>query len=361
MINLKRTYTGISIKSNWTWALLISRNFLYAIFILVSFSILNPASGKELVGIVPFTSQRDNPADNWLGFYIQARMQSFLANGNECNFHSLNTIRMWQFSSELSSPISIQNTLLITGSYQVVLDQGIVEIHVERFSPHSISKTFEISFAVEELESKLDQLFSLIYKWVFPRSNLKRSFEYPPHNKKGIRDIFQFRELLFNPISKPEIHHIDHIRDLIDSEDLAEFVSDLAEGMIIVSTELLAKERKVLLEETERLLRSAAMKHFKSSRILSLLAETYYLNKKENAWVKKTAKQANDLDSYNDLALLLQILSNSEQNDQVNLILKKLNDVNPWIWPDETEERNKAHFQKGIYKSELLMLQESLK
>ena len=334
---------------------------LYAIVILVCSLAPHPVSGNELVGIAPFTNQRDNPANDWLGYYIQARLQSFLAEGCEdCRFHSLSTIHLWQHQVHKGVPITVQNTVLITGSFQFVLDQGILDISLKRFTPRNDQKEFAISFARDELEIKLDKLFLSVAKWIQPGFRHKNRFSFPRHTELTIQKMLIFRKSLYEPTSIPDLNSIRELNRQVKKQRYDLFVADIAEGMIFAANQLLLAEKKTLLIEVERMLRSAAMNYVNNARIHALLSETFFLLGKQGSWVSKSAEQARDLDENNSLALLMLILSDSGEKKKTRDMVHKLNDINPWIWPDKKETSDLPQFQKGLFRSELESLQEYL-
>ncbi len=330
---------------------------LFAFIILAGFFAPNPASCSELVGIVPFTNQRDNPANDWLGFYIQARLQSYLAEGCDCSFLSLSIIRLWQHQANRTIPVTIENSVLIMGSYQQVLEQGILDISVKRFSPLNEQKEFKISFAKDELELDLDLAFKSIAEWIDPGFKQMKPFNYPRHEGSEVGKIFEFRKMLYAPKTIPELSSLQQLKTLVNSNSPQEYIADLAEGMIYIAHQLPTVEKQPLLNEAERILRSAAMQHIKNSRIHSLLAEVFFLTGKESSWVIKTAEQAINLDKNNSLALLLLILSETDDRIKTRESVNKLNDINPWIWPEQSEGEDFPQFQKGIFNTELISLQ----
>lgn len=334
---------------------------LYAIVILICSLSPHPVSGNELVGIAPFTNQRDNPANDWLGYYFQARLQSFLSEGcNDCRFHSLSTIHLWQHQANKGIPITVQNTVLITGSFQFVLDQGILDISLKRFTPRNDHKEIVISFAKDELELKLDKLFLSVAKWIRPGFKHKNRFSFPRHTDLTIQKMLIFRKSLYEAKSIPDLDSIRSLNRQVKRKRYDLFVADIAEGMIFASNQLLLAERKMLLNEVERMLRSAAMNYVNDARIHALLSETFFLSGKQGAWVVKSAEQARNLDENNSLALLMLILSESAEKKNTRDMVHKLNDINPWIWPDKKEKSDIPQFQKGLFRSELESLQEYL-
>lgn len=327
----------------------------FVVTILICISFPSPASCKELVGVVPFTNQRQTFNENWLGFYIQARMQSYLSQSCSCDFHTLDTIRLWQQKADADTPISIQNTILVSGSFQKVLGQALVEIKVKRFSPEIKETGFQSAFPIESLGSHLDQLSQSVVEWIQSSPAKALPFSYPDSSETGVVDFFRLRQELYATHSIPKIESLKRVRETISDMTPGEYVADLGEGMILMASELPAEQKKQLLEEAERLLRTAAMKYLNNARIHALLAEIFFLAGKEITWVEQTARQANKMDPFNDLALLMLVLTKTESDGKIVSTLKQLNDINPWIWPDQDGSR--AQFQKGLFRTELLSLQ----
>lgn len=336
--------------------------FLYAIVILVCSIVPLTVSGKELVGIAPFTNQRDKAAYDWLGYYFQARLQSFLSEGcNDCRFHSLSTIHLWQHQAHKGIPITVQNTVLITGSFQFVLDQGILDISLKRFTPRSDHKEFSVSFAKDELELKLDKLFLSVAKWIQPEFEHKKRFNFPRHTEVTLQKMLKFRKSLYTPTTIPDLDSIRRLNRQVKRQRYDLFVADIAEGMIITANQMLLAEKKTLLNEVEKMLRSAAMNYVNNARIHALLSETFFLSGKQGSWVVKTAEQARSLDEDNSLALLMLILSGPSEKKNTRELVHQLNDINPWIWPGKNEKSDVPQFQKGLFRSELESLQEYLR
>ncbi len=93
--------------------------------------------GNQWVGILPLTNQRPTPNQNWLGNYIQARIQSFLFLNSDWKFHSQETLRLWYFKSKPSlatlTPVNQYTTLLIHGDFQKVIDLMSLTLTITKF------------------------------------------------------------------------------------------------------------------------------------------------------------------------------------------------------------------------------------
>ncbi len=331
------------------------RTIIFCLLFLPIFSVPTNIVGSELVGIFPFSNQRPNQENNWLGFYIQARISSLLHINSDWNFHNLSTLRLWRYNSSGSQPVSQESTIFVTGSYQQVLSFGYITVLIQRIKPRKAkSKVFEVSYAEDTLEKKLDDLAVEIGRWIKPSFKAQNKVVFPEHNESGIKEIFNYRQMMFHPKEIPEIRQTLALQDLVTSNGPQGFIADLAEGMIVLTQDLPRIEQKSILSDVERLLRKTAQREIKNSRIHALLAETYYLKEEQSTWVEQTAKQAVALDSQNDLALLLLVLSSDATSDNGKDYLKDLRRVNPWMW---TETKTPAaRFQKGMLNAELLEL-----
>jgi hypothetical protein len=331
---------------------------LRSLLVIIPICLFSPYSllSKDLVAVLPFENQRPHQTDNWMGFYLQARMESYLQ-GFNCGIQSSNTTRLWQFKSNGELPVSSQNTVLISGSYQIVLNYGIVEIRVQRVVPEGRQKVFYASFDIKELAHGLDTVYGSVAKWIDPLFQNREQFQYPEPDVEGIRQVFQFRQILYQPAVIPEIRVMLQLRDLVALKSVRAYMADLAEGMMIISKDLPKTEKKQLLAETEEILRTEASSERKNSRILSLLAEVFHLNARPASWVEKSAEEALKMDPENCLALLMLALSMEKDEEKTKAVLSRMHDANPWIWPGDTE--GEIQFQKGLFQTELQALKES--
>lgn len=327
------------------------QTFIFCLVLLLSLcSLATGVYSKELVGILPFTNQRTNQEFDWFGFYLQAGIQSYLERGCNCDFNTLSTLRLWKFNAGPDKPVTSKNTHLIDGSYQQVLDYGYIEIRLIDYSQPEKGRTLDFSFTDDSLESKLEERLLEIGQWISPAFTQDKEFEFPGYNEGHAKDLFRFRMELFDKSNQFEIKDLFRIQKLISATAHPEFISDFAEGALIISSDLPSSEKDLLLEEIETLLREAAMKHVNHSRIHALLAETFYLRKKFPSWIQATAEQAVKQNPQNDLAHLLLIMTSDASGDGIKDEIRQLDLVNPWIWPNETDA---AQFQKGIFNLEL--------
>ncbi len=329
----------------------IRRFFLRIIFLCL---LLVPLTAfcSEVVGILPFSNQRPNSDLDWLGFYMQARVEANLRDNSTWEFHPLSVLRLWNYKSKISQPVTSRNTILISGSFQQVLHFGYLRVRVRRIQrPDPVLKKFEIEYTDENLNEKLDSLSAEIGQWIRPEFKLLKTASFPAFNLAGIKELCQYRRLMFRPTERPEIRHTLHLQDLLSSRSPREMIADVAEGLIILSQGLKDREQKSLLDLIERLLRNATIRYMEDSRLYALLAETYYFKQMYAAWIEKTAKNALKFDPHNDLALILLIAVADFDSEQVTGYIDKLKEVNPWLWGSHGNKP--ILFQKGILESEL--------
>ncbi len=222
---------------------------------------------------------------------------------------------------------------------------------VRRLGDVEKQKRFITSFNTTNLEVEFDKILGETAAWIRPEYQSKEVFKFPQHSAKGIRQMFYFRQILYQPSVIPEIRLMLHIQDLTGPNTHPALVADLAEGMLIIAGDLTKVEREQLLSAAEELLRAQAAKHVSNARILALLAEIYHLNARPASWVEKSARDALKSEPKNDLALLMLALSIVDDEETRKNVLNRLNEINPWIWPDGTEDE--IRFQKGIFNIEL--------
>lgn len=307
----------------------------------------------ELVGILPFTNQRaGNQKNDWLGFYIQARIEANLRQKASWQFHSLSVLRLWNSKSNSPDAVSSENSILISGSFQLVLQTGYINVQIARTnsSVHS-QEILEGYFTQDKLDEKIDQLSQTLGKWIKPDFNIKKPIHFPQLNNGGIKDFFEYRRIMYEPVSLPEIRHTLQLLDLTESQNSCEMTIDTAEGMLILSQDFEGVEQTSLLNKVEGLLKRTIRICKKNARLISLLAETFYLKKEEISWIKKTALEAIRLNSQDDLGYVLIAIISEPGSTKGIKNLTALKKVNPWIC-----QRNNGgypQFQKGILRREL--------
>ncbi|NQU63306.1 MAG: hypothetical protein HQ517_03335 [SAR324 cluster bacterium] len=327
-------------------------------FLLIVFYSLQSALCDELVGILPFSNQRYQKQDDWLGYYIQARIKANLGNNSNWKFHHSSVVRLWSARVDRSLPISPLNTILIEGSFQQVVDLGHISIRVKRNKPgKDITTSFEISFSAENLDEQIDSLSKKVGLWIQPNFKLKTLADYPRMYMPGTKDIFKLRQIMFELGDPPEIRMILNLVELVDGSSPPEMICDLTEGMLILSQFLQEKEQKSLLTKTELLLRKAVLKNKKSPCLYSLLSETYYLSNNYPSWIQKTAEDAIRLDSQDELAYILRAIINDSDVDSWKKDIEQIKRVNPWLFSKSIAAG--ALFQKGILKKEISSLAKS--
>lgn len=320
-------------------------------------NILSPVVwASNLIGVLPFTNQRTETESEGLGFYIQAWLQEYLSQACICKFHTLNTLRLWQYSAKTLQPVPDQTDFLISGSYQMVLETGFLSIELTNFKSDQIEKEFEATFEISELTSQLQQLAKDLAKEIDKNFKLPAENTLPSWKLQSTRDWFAFREKLYKPKVAPEVWEVLKLKEHIDRQKSPELLADFAEGMIVLSSQLMEKEKEELLAEIETLLRKGAIDYLKNSRIHALLAEVYYLRSKPDEWVIQTANQALRYSELNDLALVMLLLSQKEEDIEEVSLRERIDSVNPWIWPNPDPKNNPIEFQKGLFHTELIEL-----
>ena len=324
--------------------------------LILYFALQVKSNGQELVGIFPFSNQRSNQSNDWLGYYIQAGLEVRLRDNSDWLFHNMSVLRLWQNKSKTSYPVSHQNSILITGSFQQVLRLGFIHARIKRISDNSsdIEMDFETSFTDNTLAEILDELSIEIGKWIHPGFKLENKSRLPAYRQAGVKEVLRFRQVLFEDGGIPEIRHVLELLEFKAEQWPDGFIGDLVEGMIILSRDLATNERNSVLNTVETVLRAATRKNRKSSRLYSLLAECYYLQGLAFSWVQAAANKSIKLDPQNDLGYVMLALASDSTSDVFSEALVGLNKVNPWIWPKEKAQS--VQFQKGILRTELFGL-----
>jgi len=307
----------------------------------------------ELVGVLPFVNQRvGNQSNDWLGFYIQARVESNLRQDTDWQFHTLSVLRLWNGESIPPVAISAQNSILISGSFQRVLQTGYIisKISRQNNSKHS-QRSFEFYFTDKNLDSIIDQLSQKLGKWIQSDFKTGKPVHFPQSDISGIKDYFEYRRIMYEPESLPQIRHTLQLLDLIESRNSCEMAVDTAEGMLILSQDLAGIEQTSLLKKVEWLLKKTIKGCKKNARLISLLAETFYFKKDSVDWIRKTALEAVDVNAQDDLGYaLLALIADSGSSEEIKN-RSALQQINPWICQPYKE--GMAQFQKGILKREL--------
>lgn len=315
----------------------------------------------ELVGILPLSNQRYQKQDDWLGFYIQARIKANLGSNSDWMFHSQSVLKLWVLRPDRSLPISPLNTILIDGSFQQVGRLGHISLKVKRYLPkNEIAKEFDISFSADDLDNQIDHLSTKVGIWIWPDFRLENRSIFPVQNWPGMKEIFQLRQQMFQRGGDPpDIRSILYLEELINENSPDEMIADLTEAMVILSQFIQAKERKQLLNRTIAFLKKAILNNKKSARLYSLLAEAYYLNNNYASWITKTAADAIRLDAQNDLGYILKIIVNDLDAEAMAEDIEHLKQVNPWLFIQTIDSG--VLFQNGILKHELSLLENPIK
>lgn len=309
----------------------------------------------ELVGVVPFSNQRSDKQADWIGFYFQARIEDLLRKNSNWQFHPLGVLRLWQYKSGLSKPISPDTTILIKGSFQKVLKFGYLYVQVEKNLLSTFKqKSFEITFDEESIEKRLDELAVAIGKWIQPDFKITHQSSFRKLKSAEIKKIFLHRQIMYLPGNIPEIKLSNYLFETISLDSSCSMIGDSAEGMIVLSQFVEKKRKESLLHKVELRLRKATIKQKKCAHLFALLAETFYLKEYPLSWVEKSAGDAVRLDPQDDLGYILLTLAQSIESPKRRESLLKLKAVNPWLWVDSPQ--TDIQFQKGILQNEIHQL-----
>ena len=324
------------------------------VFLFSLFSVT--ADSSELVGVLPISNQRAHKQINWLGYYIQARILSNLRSNSKWRFHSNDAVHLWKHRSNAILPISSGTTIVIEGNYQIVLRFGHLNLRVKRYQKSLVTQmeTFESTFSEEELDIAIDDLSLIVGKWIEPEFHLSKKRTDHGILTIGLKEVYAYRAMLFDSLEQPNIQQTLNLKEMLTNDSPADWICDLAQGMIILSQYLDKNEKIYLLNQSERLLRNAIKGKKPYARLYALLAETYYFNNELSSWVAKTAQEAIILDPQNDLGYLLISLVELTKPQAERKSLSRLRSINPWLWGDKTGSEIK--YQKGIFDKELRQL-----
>ena len=315
--------------------------------------------GNQWVGILPLSNQRLNPAEDWLGYYFQARMQSFLQLNSEWRFHSHESLRLWYFKSKphLTSPTPVNNftTILIQGDFQKVLDLMSVSISITKFDLESgevVTDIFQKDFLFDQLENEVDQLALKLAQWVSPEFKFMDRPDYPKHWQINHQNLMVLSSIMFAPKKIPETGLVLSL--MKDQEILNDpkALSILSRAMLLLSQNVNEKDGRYFQSQIDKNLRVALRTHPNNSDLLALFAENMFFMNGDNALVNQAAKSAILSDDNNELAYLIFSLSESKENTDRTEALQYMKEINPWIWPEATSDA--IQFQKGILTSKLL-------
>jgi len=321
-----------------------------AFFIGVSVLILGfsplPSFSAELVGVLPFTNQRSGASDDWIGFYLQARIQSGLRANSDWSFHTLRTLQCWALGTDRSQPVSAQSTVLIVGSFQTVARFAHISLQIRRYRPQPMLKNFAVSFAVQALDETLDDLSRQVGQWIDPGFKFRKQPDFPQYRNPQTETHFRLQQQLFVPEAFPETRLVLQMEEWVTVEQPPDLIAGLAESQLVLSRNLNETERVSLLNRSESLLRQAVIRHPGHAALQVLLAEVYFLNDRLPAWVEKTAEEALQLDSQQELALVLILLVMEEDEAARRERLLRLEAVNPWFWT--VAKQGTVPYQKNL-------------
>ena len=308
--------------------------------------------GGEVVAVIPFVNQRYTPQHDGLGFYIQARIRANYKKNANWRLVPLSVLRLWQSKSDTTTlPVS-DISALIGGTFQRVGRHGIINLVLIRFLEKNREvKTFELKFDTESLDEKLDDLSQEAGKAIKSKFILRHFPVFPRYSQDLHQEVVGYNRILFLSKTLPTVRRTISLMEQIDHSSPPDMIAILAEGMLILSQKSQGEEKKELLTQAEKLLRRATGDHRRHSQLHALLAETYWLMDSYPQWVEKTAEDALKFDAGNDLAALMLAVSKGLSSGGGKEALKRLNRINPWIWP--RTDSDSVEFQKGIMKDKL--------
>jgi hypothetical protein len=323
------------------------------LFVIFYFS--HSVLGAELVGISPLSNQRHWKQNDWLGYYLQARIKANLELNSDWLFHPQSVLSLWALRPDRSQPISPQTTIVIEGSFQQVVELGHISLRVKRVIPDKERmESFEISYTRDNLDRQIDLLSEQIGSWIQPGFKLKKVAPFPQQDQPGVPELYAMNQKLSAPEGLPDIREILYLEEIVGGKSPYELICGLGEAIVVLSQSLVDRERKSILKKAEVLLREAILNHKSRSRLYSLLAEVYYLSGNYASWIEKTAEDAVRLDPQNDLGYLLKIMINASDADARSKDVDLLKKVNPWLFTDVVD--GARFFQNGILKEELSRL-----
>jgi len=326
-------------------------------FLSITLCCFHHVLGAELIGVLPFSNQRYQEQGDWLGYYIQARIQANLKNNSDWRFYPQNVLSLWSLRTDQSLPVSPQTTILIEGSFQQVAGFGYISLQISRCNTKEKQQDkLETTFETDHLDHAIDELSALVGRWIDPKFLLREPAGFPVLDSDLTQPLLNLRKRLFRNEGMPEIRSILFLEEKVSESSPYQVICDLAELMLISSQLLENREQKLVYSRVESLLRKAILKNRKQPRLYLLLAEVYYLNGSYAAWVEKTADDAIQLGDVSGLGYLLKELVAGPENARDSQNIDRLNEVNPWLLSGKVDSAEM--FQQGLLKEELLQLKQ---
>lgn len=335
----------------------LKKSFFFILFPLLLFTNVYAASEDTLVGILPFTNQRAGGKSDWLGYFARARIEANLRRNSDWKFHNLRTLHFWKVFPDVSPPETDSNSIIIFGSFQQVIDIGVMVVTV-RLPGDEREKQVRFQFTISELGEKLDSVSQSIGRWI--DSEYKQDTRVTSSASDEIyRDFYTLLSQTYEMDRFPETRLMIHLMEVIDEKSPVDMIAGLAETMLIFSERLNQKERETIYGRVESLLQKTIQIHRGHSDLYALLAETYYLKQSYTEWVDKTAKEALAIDDRNDLACILILLTSDLEERDIKRFADLLTDINPILWNSLTHRRD--IYQKGLLGNDLFALGKRLK
>lgn len=321
----------------------------HRVFFYLLIGILFPfiVSGHE-VGVLPFENQRNNAQQNWLGYYMQYRLESGLSQQPGLTIKPLSWLRLWRFNIESAQktphPESTSRKFhIISGSYQKVFNMMYVHLTLKD-SHGNMLATEETDFLLMDVNERLDQMLMRLYHTIGKKLELKRTEDFTFSNE--ISPFFNLRHFLFAPDVKVSSDLFYTAKLRLKQYPVTAFRQDLIESLIIFSRLKVEKGGARYLDLAESWTRKFLKKDEKNVRLKGFLAEIFYFKEAGKSFVRKLSETAINNDPNFDLPYLLMCLINGIATDESEEYLKRLEQINPWIIPKDRSET--VQFQHGI-------------
>ncbi len=311
-----------------------------------------PLISSELIGVVPLTDQRYSDRDAWLGYYIQSRIKTGLASRKGWAFHSLKTIQLWKAQSKTLSNISPDTTILITGSFQKVLNFGKLSLLYRdyRQNPY-IESEFDQEFSMSNLDKLIDGLTLKIGNSISEDFNKLQLNDGLSVRSDITEEIYKLREDLLDPLKKLNSKKIYWLLQQPEIDGQVEAIENIIESLLILARKVPGVKGKHLLRPVAEMLKKNLVKYPASAHLIALQGELFYFAKNYDA-LESAASRAIQIDPRNELALFMLSLSKGLSTGGGKEAMTELVRINPWILAPSFSG-NALVYQKGILNKEI--------
>ncbi|MCP4295614.1 MAG: hypothetical protein GY786_08415 [Proteobacteria bacterium] len=301
---------------------------------------------------MPLANQRYSERDAWLGYYIQSRIKSGLASRKGWAFHSLRTAQLWKAQSKNLSNISPDTTILITGSFQKVLNFGKLSLLYRdyRQNPYR-EREFDQEFTLSNLDQLIDELTLKIGNFISDDFNKLQLNDGLKVSSDITEEIYKLREVLLDPLKKLNSKKINWLLQQPEIDGQMEAIEDLIESLLILARKAPGIKGKHLLQPVAEMLKKNLVKFPDSAHLIALQGELFYFAKNYDA-LESAASRAIQIDPRNELALFMLSLSKGLSTGGGKEAMAELVRINPWILAPSLS-RNASIYQKGILDKEL--------